>query len=141
MGQDNETSTSNLFRTSAFELEKRIKLFSSFCSVIIQSSFQLTSMNDHCTFLISQQFQFCTLDNSAANNALPKCGQTMELQQQQHCRFGLGLDRFSFNLTGKFNFTFSIQHLHRADPASNIRTSQMQTVVRNGGRTEEQSQA
>ena len=30
---------------------------------------------------------------TAANNALPKCGQTMELQHQQHCRFGLGLDR------------------------------------------------
>jgi hypothetical protein len=31
--------------------------------------------------------------NSAANNAFAKCGQTMELQHQQHCRFGLGLDR------------------------------------------------
>jgi hypothetical protein len=32
----------------------------------------------------------------------------MELQQQQHCRFSLGLDRFSFNLICKFNFTVSI---------------------------------
>jgi hypothetical protein len=33
---------------------------------------------------------------TAANNALPKCGQTMELQQQQRCRFGLGAEPFFF---------------------------------------------
>ena len=106
MGQDNETSTSNLGRTSALELAISIKLSSSFYSVMLQVSFQLTSTNDLCTFLIYQHVQFCTLDNSAANNALPKCGQTMELQQQQYCRFGLGLDRFLLNLTDTFNFTF-----------------------------------
>jgi hypothetical protein len=63
-----------------------------------QSSFQLTSTKDDGSFLIYQQFEICTLDNSAANIALPKCGQTMELQQQLYCKFGLGLDRFHSNL-------------------------------------------
>jgi hypothetical protein len=31
--------------------------------------------------------------STASNIAFAKCGQTMELQQQQHCKFGLGLDR------------------------------------------------
>jgi hypothetical protein len=43
----------------------------------------------------------------------------MELQQQQHCRFGLGLDRFSFKLIGKFNFTFPIRHFHQGGRFSN----------------------
>jgi hypothetical protein len=33
----------------------------------------------------------------------------MEHQQQQHCRFGLGLDRFHLNLIGKFIFAFPIK--------------------------------
>jgi hypothetical protein len=41
-------------------------------------------------------------------------------------RFGAGLSIINFLLA--FNFTFSNYHQHRADPASNIRTSQMQTV-------------
>jgi hypothetical protein len=39
----------------------------------------------------------------------------MELQQQQHCRFGLGLDRLTISLTGIFNFTVSIYHQRRAE--------------------------
>jgi hypothetical protein len=69
----------------------------------------------------------------AANTALPKCGQTMELQQQQHCRFGLGLDRFHLNLIGKFNFTISIKHFHRADVFQIPRTSAMHIVGGNFG--------
>jgi hypothetical protein len=44
----------------------------------------------------------------------------------------LGLDRLLISLAVTFNFMFFNYHLHRADPASNIRTSQMQTV---GGNT------
>jgi hypothetical protein len=42
-------------------------------------------------------------------------GKMMELQQQQHCKFGLGLDRFQLNLVGKFNFAILFEHFHRAD--------------------------
>jgi hypothetical protein len=38
----------------------------------------------------------------------------MELQQQQHCRFGLGLDRLLISLVGIFNFASFNYHLHRA---------------------------
>ena len=75
---------------------------------MIQSSFQLTSMNDHFTFLISQQFQFYSLDNSAANNALPKCGQDDETSAAATLQVRFGAGPFTFKLIGKFNFTFSI---------------------------------
>jgi len=55
-------------------------------------------------------------------------GKTMELRQQQHCRFGLELDRLLINLAGKVNFTFPIKHFHLAVVFQIPRTSQMQTV-------------
>jgi hypothetical protein len=68
---------------------------------------------------------------TAANIAFAKCGQTMELQQQQHCRFSLGLERLLISLVGISKFTFHNYHFRRPDPASNIHTSQMQTVTSN----------
>ena len=43
----------------------------------------------------------------------------------------MGLDRLAIKLIGIFNFYVLIYHQHRADPATNIRTSQMQTVGSN----------
>ena len=61
----------------------------------------------------------------------PHCqntGWTMELQHQQYCRFGSGLDRFCFSLSGSINFTF--QFIISTGQTSNEfpRTSPMQTV-------------
>jgi hypothetical protein len=57
-------------------------------------------------------------------------GRTMELQHQQYCRFGSGLDRYRLNFIGSFNFTF--QFIISAGRTSNEfpRTSPMQTVGR-----------
>jgi hypothetical protein len=42
-------------------------------------------------------------------------GRTLELQQQQYCRFGLGLDRLLISLVGISNFTSFNYHLHRPE--------------------------
>jgi hypothetical protein len=78
---------------------------------------------------------------TAANIALPKLGQDIgtftAAMWQLQLWAGLVLISFTFYL----NFKFSIYHFHRAGQSLNIPTSAMHTVVCNGGRTEEQSQA
>jgi hypothetical protein len=54
--------------------------------------------------------------NTAANNALPKCGQDVGTSAAAILQVWFwGWTAFLFNLIGKFNFTFSIKHFHPAD--------------------------
>jgi len=51
---------------------------------------------------------FLTSGSTAGNNAFAKCGRTMELQQQQHCKFGLGLDLLlTSNANPAYNIAFA----------------------------------
>jgi hypothetical protein len=54
--------------------------------------------------------------NTAANNALPKCGQDVGTSTAAILQVWFwGWTVYLFNLIGKFNFRFSIKHSHPED--------------------------